>query len=78
MLNRRGSSKTDTLLKLTLMFFVILLSFSAGTFLGKQFSDSQHKLSALENNNAIEDQARDTASVPPNALEVKPRRRIDG
>lgn len=76
MLNRRGGSRTDTLLKLTLMFFVILLSFSAGTFLGKQFSDSQHKLNALENNQeestTAEHEERETASVPPNSLEVKP------
>lgn len=46
--NQRGGAKTDTMVKLILVFFVSLLSFSVGTFVGKQFSDSQHKLAALE------------------------------
>ena len=30
------------------MFFISLLSFSIGTFVGKKYSDNQHKISALE------------------------------
>ncbi len=43
-----GGSRTDTLIKLTLIFFIALLSFSVGTYVGKQFSDSEHRLSQLE------------------------------
>lgn len=42
------SSKTDAFLKLGLFFFIALLSFSIGTFVGKKFSDNQHQLAALE------------------------------
>ena len=44
----RGSSKADTLVKVTLVFFISLLSFSVGTFVGKQVSDSEHRKIALE------------------------------
>lgn len=42
------SQKTDKMLKLALVFFISLLSFSIGTFVGKKYSDNQHKLAALE------------------------------
>lgn len=42
------SAKTDVVVKLVLVFFISLLSFSIGTFVGKKYSDNQHKLSALE------------------------------
>lgn len=42
------SQKTDTLIKMGLVFFVTLLSFSIGTYVGKKYSDNQHKLSLLE------------------------------
>ncbi len=42
------SQKTDKMLKLALVFFISLLSFSIGTFVGKKYSDNQHKLSLLE------------------------------
>ncbi|WP_413288941.1 SPOR domain-containing protein [Bdellovibrio sp. HCB337] len=41
-------AKTDVVVKLVLVFFISLLSFSIGTFVGKKYSDNQHKLSALE------------------------------
>src|ERR1700692_1467565 len=43
-----GSSRTDTLVKVVLVFFISLLSFSVGTFVGKQVSDSDHRRIALE------------------------------
>ncbi len=52
MINQKGSSKTDTLIKLALVFFISLLSFSIGTFVGKKFSDNQNRLSALEGGHA--------------------------
>lgn len=42
------SQKTDTVIKLALVFFISLLSFSIGTFVGKKYSDNQHKLASLE------------------------------
>lgn len=44
----KGSSKADTLVKVVLVFFISLLSFSVGTFVGKQVSDSDHRRMALE------------------------------
>lgn len=64
-----GSAKTDTMVKLVLIFFISLLSFSVGTFVGKQFSDSQYKMAALEGN---EDTDRDPASVDPHGMDVTP------
>lgn len=48
MMNQRGASKTDTVVKLVLVFFVSLLSFSIGTFVGKQVSDSDYRRAQLE------------------------------
>lgn len=45
---QKGNSKTDTLVKVVLVFFISLLSFSVGTFVGKQVSDSDHRRMALE------------------------------
>lgn len=59
-LNQNGGSRTDTLVKLVLVFFLSLLSFSVGTFVGKQFSDSQHKIADLESGSSD----RVTASIP--------------
>jgi hypothetical protein len=44
----RYGSKTDVVVKLVLVFFVCLLSFSVGTFVGKKFSDNQHRLAQFE------------------------------
>jgi cell division septation protein DedD len=48
MASEKGSSKADTLIKMVLVFFISLLSFSVGTFVGKQVSDSDHRRLALE------------------------------
>ncbi|MGE3974451.1 MAG: SPOR domain-containing protein [Bdellovibrionales bacterium] len=72
-LNSKGSAKTDTMVKLVLIFFISLLSFSVGTFVGKQFSDSQYKMAALEGGDAeYEDSNRDPASVDPTGMDVTP------
>ncbi len=42
------AAKTDGVVKLVLVFFLTLLSFSIGTFVGKKYSDNQHQLSQLE------------------------------
>ena len=38
----------DALVKVVLVFFISLLSFSVGTFVGKQVSDSDHRRASLE------------------------------
>jgi cell division protein FtsN len=48
MSGEKGSSKADTLVKAVLVLFISLLSFSVGTFVGKQVSDSDHRRMALE------------------------------
>lgn len=70
----RYGSKTDVVVKLVLVFFIALLSFSIGTFVGKKFSDNQYKLSQLEPNGELPQ--RDVASVHPDAGEVKPSEMI--
>ena len=47
------SQKTDNMIKLALVFFVTLLSFSIGTYVGKKYSDNQYKLSLLEPKKAL-------------------------
>lgn len=47
-MNDYRNSGTDTVVKIVLVFFISLLSFSIGTFVGKKFSDNQHKMVALE------------------------------
>ncbi len=44
----KGGNKADTLVKVVLFVFISLLSFSVGTFVGKQVSDSDHRRMALE------------------------------
>lgn len=41
-------AKSDVVVKLVLVFFISLLSFAIGTFVGKKYSDNQHKLAKLE------------------------------
>lgn len=46
------NSKMDALVKVVLVFFISLLSFSVGTFVGKQVSDSDHRRASLEGEHA--------------------------
>jgi hypothetical protein len=57
-------AKTDVIVKLVLVFFISLLSFSIGTFVGKKYSDNQHKLAALEPGKSAHDEhgSREVAS----------------
>lgn len=43
-----AAGKSDVVVKLLLVFFISLLSFSIGTFVGKNYSDNQHRRAALE------------------------------
>lgn len=44
----RYGSRTDAVVKLVLVFFVCILSFSIGIFVGKKFSDSQYQMAKFE------------------------------
>jgi cell division protein FtsN len=78
----RFGSKTDVVVKLVLVFFIALLSFSIGTFVGKKFSDNQYKLAQLEPQEGAaavaaegddhEAESRGIASISPDASQVKP------
>ena len=46
--NQVGSSRMDTVLKMLLIAFISLLAFSSGVYFGKQLSDSDYQLKALE------------------------------
>lgn len=64
------SQKTDKMLKLALVFFISLLSFSIGTFVGKKYSDNQHKLAQLEpskNKDAVNHDFASSATEPQKA-----------
>lgn len=60
----RYGSKTDAVVKLVLVGFVCLLSFSIGTFVGKKFSDNQHRLAKFEPGHGAHDEVRGVASIP--------------
>ena len=47
-MNQSGSSRMDTVLKMLLIAFISLLAFSSGVYFGKQMSDSDYQLKALE------------------------------
>ncbi len=69
----KAKSKTDSFVKLALVFFISLLSFSIGTYVGKKYSDNQHKLAALEpsKGETHEGAERNVASV--HGEEAKPK-----
>lgn len=48
------TGKTDVVVKLALVFFISLLSFAIGTFVGKKYSDNVHKTASLETGHKAE------------------------
>ncbi len=88
----RFGSKTDVVVKLVLVFFIALLSFSIGTFVGKKFSDNQYKMAQLEpqdsHGSAVAghdgeghgenagEEGRSIASISPDAHDVKPEKAL--
>ena len=48
MAKKASGSGADTIIKLVLIFFISLLSFSVGTFVGKQVSDADYRRAAIE------------------------------
>ncbi len=59
-MDNHGGTKAETVVKLALIFFISLFSFSVGTYVGKQVSDSDRRRVALE---AEYDHVRNTAST---------------
>ena len=53
---------TNRIIELTLVFFISLFSFSIGTFVGKKYSDNQHRLSQLE---PVKNETAESAQVNP-------------
>ena len=64
-------AKFDVVLKLGLVFFVSLLSFAVGTYVGKKFSDNQHKLSKYESGSSDKVAASDESDDHDDALAAK-------
>lgn len=56
---------TNRIIELCLVFLVSILSFSVGTFVGKKYSDNQHKLSLLDPNYKHESIADEASSRAP-------------
>lgn len=65
---------TNRIIELALVFFISLFSFSIGTFVGKKYSDNQHRLALLEPNKkteerqAIENAASNTDAAAATAM----------
>ncbi len=70
-LNNKGGTKVDTLIKLVLIFFISLFSFAVGTFLGKKFSDKQHRIAQIEREYGKSNSERGVASISPHSTEVQ-------
>lgn len=71
MAKNTGAAKADTAVKLVLIFFISLLSFSVGTYVGKQFSDNETRRAALEADyNDVESTAAATPSTHGEAEEA--------
>jgi septal ring-binding cell division protein DamX len=60
------AAKSDAIIKLVLVFIISLLSFAVGTFVGKKYSDQQHKMAAYEPTKE-EGHGREVASEAPTA-----------
>ncbi len=68
-MSKAGGSKADTAVKLVLIFFISLLSFTVGTLVGGQFEKSKSHQMTLETesgtaNKAEADEAGDVAAAP--------------
>lgn len=68
MLGQNGSSRLDTVLKMLLIAFVSLLAFSSGVYFGKEMSDSEYQLKALEkdfnDNDQVADAGKEDEATP--------------
>lgn len=58
---------TNRIIELALVFFISLFSFSIGTFVGKKYSDNQHRLALLEPNKKTEERQAIEAATPSEA-----------
>lgn len=71
-MNQAGSTKTDTIVKLMLVFFISLLSFSMGTYVGKRFSDHQAQVAKFESGTASEASAPERSIASEGAMANDP------
>lgn len=55
---------TNRIIELALVFFISLFSFSIGTFVGKKYSDNQHRLALLEPNKKTEERKEIENAAP--------------
>jgi septal ring-binding cell division protein DamX len=71
---RRSGNRTDTIIKLLMVLFISLFSFSVGTFFGKKTTESALRRAALEQegDEMMSEEERETASIPPGHMDVKP------
>lgn len=58
---------TNRIIELALVFFISLFSFSIGTFVGKKYSDNQHRLALLEPNKKTDERQAIEAATPSEA-----------
>ncbi|MBX9767509.1 MAG: SPOR domain-containing protein [Bdellovibrionales bacterium] len=72
--DRRSGNRTDTIIKLLMVLFISLFSFSVGTFFGKKTTESALRRAALEQEGeeVMGEEERETASIPPGHMDVKP------
>ncbi len=68
-MNQFGGSRTDTLVKLVLIFFISLLSFSVGTFIGKTVTEKQYKDTMYEPTGEEVEQASNDESEKEDAVD---------
>jgi septal ring-binding cell division protein DamX len=72
MADTNGKGKGDTLVKLLMVLFVSLLSFSVGTFIGKKTTEKSMERAALEAEADRTPDDREIASIPPGSTDIKP------
>jgi septal ring-binding cell division protein DamX len=69
--SEKGSSKADTLIKVVLVFFISLLSFTVGTFVGNQLSKSEERRLALEGQDKAERSVASTGDADDEKISEK-------
>jgi cell division protein FtsN len=69
--SEKGSSKADTLIKVVLVFFISLLSFTVGTFVGNQLSKSEERRMALEGQDKAERNVASTGEADDEKISEK-------
>lgn len=68
-MSAQAETKVDTIVKVVLVFFVCLLSFSVGTYVGDRFSNYKHRIAQLTGEQS-QDMPTDLASLEVNSETV--------